>query len=370
MSHPREEWLALEATGDLGWWRAALLRRHLAACPECAARIREYAGLSAELRAIEAPEPPAGLSAHILAAISLQQNASYRPRPAWAWIATSAVAALALVVVGYEFRAPEPSPVARDIRPTTPVIPAPAPTANTTPDEQAKNSVAPAVTARVVYTDLNQAEAARDKAFLAALATRQPAQVTEVLTRWTDAADQQQRVLPRTLGGARAEVLRTHSLPGRVEIVTLPGAPLQIVGAQASFAEGRLIDPTVEVKNTGTAALKDFQVVWVFRDASGNEYRGRITQGRRNVAAGERVQIAENLAFETSRTGPEAEIVSARVFLRSAEFADARVWVPERKALEAHSVGQFLPMAPGTHDLLASYRQHGMSALLAQLNQR
>ena len=366
MNHPREEWLALEATGDLSWWRRALLRRHLAVCSECAAQVREFAALSAELRGLESPEPPAGLPAHVLAAISLQDDSAVRrPKPALAWISVSAVAALALLVVGYELPAPEPSPVARNIRPTTPQVPVPSPA----PDEPKSNDVAPGV-ARAVYTDLGVAEAARDKAYLAALASHQPAQVKEVLARWTEAADQQQRVKLRPLAGARAEILRTHSLPGRVEIVRLADAPLEIVSAQASFAEGRLIDPAVEVRNAGAASVREFQLVWVFRDASGAEYLGRISPARRTVGPGEHVMVAENLALETSKTGPDAEIVSARVFLRSAGFSDARVWVPERKALEAHNVGQFLPLPKGTQDLLVAYRQHGMQALLAQLSPR
>ncbi len=365
MSHPREEWLALEATGDLSWWRAALVRRHVAACADCAVRVQEYSGLSTQLRGLPGIEPPTGLSAQVLAAVSLNHDSAIpRPRLVPAWMALSAVAALALLTVGVsiELRAPIPSPVVARTRPTAPEVTA-------RPTLETPRAPEPEVRP-VVFTDLNQAEAARDRAYLAALATRQPGSVVATLERWTDTAEQQQRTQLRPLAGPRAEILRSHALPGRVEIVALPGAPLQIVSARASFSEGRLLDPSVEVRNTGGRPVKDFQIVWTFRDAAGGEYRARLAAARRAVAPGQQVALADALAFETGRTGPEAEIVSVRVFLRSAEFTDAQVWVPERKALEARGVGQFLPLSQESQRLWAAYRRNGAQALLAELPQK
>ena len=222
----------------------------------------------------------------------------------------------------------------------------------------------------VGFTDLNQAEAARDRAYLKALATRQPAGVASTLERWTDTAEQQQKIQLHPLAGARAEILRSHALPGRVEIVSFPGAPLEIVSARASLSEGRLLDPSVEVRNTGARSVKDFQIVWTFRDAAGAEYRARIAVARRAVAPGEKAALSETLAFETGRSGPEAEIVGVRVFLRSAEFTDAQIWVPERKTLEARGVGQFLPLSQESQRLWAAYRRSGVQALLAELPQK
>lgn len=370
MSHPREELLALEATGDLSWWRAALVRRHVAACADCAARMQEYAGLSTELHRLPAPEPPPGLSAQVLAAVSLNQDSAMpRPRLVPAWMALSAVAALALlVVVGTVGVVQIPTPVVArpTMEPPGPVVI----TEGTAPPIKGDWLESHRSVARPVFTDLNQAEAARDRIYLAALAARQPGGVASTLERWTATAEQQQRTQLRPLAGPRAEILRSHALPGRVEIVRLPAAPLEIVSAHVSLSEGRLLDPVVEVRNTGARAVKDFQIVWTFRDAAGGEYRARITSVRRSVAPGQRTSLVETLAFETGRSGPEAEIVGVRVFLRSAEFTDAQVWVPERKTLEARGVGQFLPLSQESQRLWAAYRRNGVQALLAELPQK
>lgn len=370
MSHPREEWLALEATGDLSWWRAALVRRHVAACADCAARVQEYAGLSTDLHGLPSPEPPPGFSAEVLAAVSLNQDSAIsRPRLVPAWMAVSAVAALALlVVVGVEHSTPTQSPVVAGTQPTAPEAAAPQPSAETAP--AAEHSPSPSARPAAVFTDLNQAEAARDRAYLAALATRQPGTVAQTLERWTDAAEQNQKSLPRIVAGARAELLRSHALPGRVEIVSFPEAPLEIVSARASFSEGRVLDPTVEVRNNAARPVKAFQVIWTFREAGGAEYCARIGVVRGALAPGGLTATGGSLVYESPRTGSDAEIVSARVFLRSVEFVNAQVWVPERKTLEARGVGQFLPLSQESQRLWAAYRSKGVQALLAALPQK
>lgn len=54
-------WLALSAAGLLEASEERQLREHAAQCAECAAELEQYAALSAEMRALPVPNPPAGL---------------------------------------------------------------------------------------------------------------------------------------------------------------------------------------------------------------------------------------------------------------------------------------------------------------------
>ncbi len=224
---------------------------------------------------------------------------------------------------------------------------------------------------------INRAEASRDRRYLESLAASSgPSGVARRLEQWSEVWEQQAEISPRTLSGPRAESLRSHAVPARVEIVNLPAAPLEILSAAASFSEGRFVDPAVEVRNIGPRAISDFQFVWVFRDASGAEFRGR-TSGRGWEAAGrarmpalgrgERVQVPESLVFEAARRNRETEIVSARVILRAVEFADGQVWVPERAVLDSLHLGNFLPPSSETTRLWHAYRQRGPQGLMAEL---
>lgn len=228
---------------------------------------------------------------------------------------------------------------------------------------------------------INQAEAARDRRFLETLAARGgPGSLVRELERLAAVWQRQSEISPRTLAGPRAELLRSHAVTSPVEVVRLPGAPMEIVSAGASFAEGRVVDPVVEVRNTGNRAITDFQIVWVFRDSSGMEFRGRTgtrasglgsgrnARRRPPLGPGESASISESLVFEAERQKREVEIVSARVFVRAVEFAEGRVWVPERSALESLGLEIFLPPSSETTRLWHSYRQRGPQALMAELS--
>src|SRR5262249_26066846 len=127
---------------------------------------------------------------------------------------------------------------------------------------------------QAVPRDLVGAESERDRRYLASL--RGTHKVVTALERWEQDAAQQTKNAPRLMGGQRAEFLRSHALPAPVEIVAMPGSPLQLLSASVSASEGRLIDPTVEVRNASSHPVRKFELVWVFRNASGAEFRGRI----------------------------------------------------------------------------------------------
>ena len=60
---------------------------------------------------------------------------------------------------------------------------------------------------------------------------------------------------------------------------------------------------------------------------------------------------------------PESALTTARVFVRSATTANEGVWVPARAVLEAHRLGEFLPLPAETARLLDEYRRSGVQAL-------
>ncbi len=134
MRHPREQWLALAATGDLGWWRGMLVRRHTARCTGCAARAAEYGGLARELAALQVPEPPPGLVAAVVAQTSVRAaQAEARATGALSFVlrarsfaAVAVVLVLALLLLqsrsGLEPRTTDLSPRTSVLSPRTSVL--------------------------------------------------------------------------------------------------------------------------------------------------------------------------------------------------------------------------------------------------------
>lgn len=344
MTHPREEILALAAASDLPMFSAWQTSRHLANCDECRAIVESYAQMRVELSALPVPEPPADLTASILANVPREARTSRPAIPWFAWTAASAVAVAAIALVTLNPPPVVEAPPQIQARSTTPALKPALP-------EPPPVTIPAAAVPAPKFATLEDAEKDRDLRYLNLNVAAKPADID----RWATAAPAQNLHLPSPVVGARAEMLRTHALPGKVEIVALPDSPIQIISAEALFAEGHLIDPVVTIRNTGSRPIKDCQLVWVVRDASGNEYRGSIVTGNKPLAPGAHAKYEQSIVLEPERRSAETQIASARVFVRSAKTADT-VWVPERTALEARNLGGVIPLPPAMLQVLAQYR--------------
>jgi hypothetical protein len=391
MNHPKEELLALSAGGDLPWWSAWQVRRHLRSCEECRDTQTSYANMRVGLSALPAPEPPADLAAAILARIPRAvDRARVRFSPFGALAATAALAAAGVfaVLVMPRFEAPVPVPGLAHLGPAPPVLPITSVPASEPGSPEASKQIVterpqPPTSQLPTFATVDEAEAARDLRYLASFAPSSPLSESPknnpVLDQWVDRVQSEKRAanrhLPTPVAGLRAEMLRSHALSARVEVISLPGSPLEIVSAEALFAEGRLIDPTVEVRNVSSRVIRNCEIVWVFRDQSGAEFRGRLmASGKSKVLQpGMRAKLSETIVLEAEK-GPERkapELAAAKVFVRSATIGKGvtatamndSVWVPDRATLEARHLGDFVPLPPQTARLLDEYRKSGVQAL-------
>ena len=354
MNHPREELLALHAGGDLPMWSAWRVRRHMAACTDCREIVDGYAQMRVEISALPVPEPPANLARMILASVPRSADDRQESRSVgWlGWTAAAAVAALGVVAVlprialedapQFIVRAPKAPNVEKTPAPSHIITPVILP------------AVAPAPVAVAKFTTVAAAEEDRDSRYLTALR-----KTSQDPGRWGNPT------VPQLVVGARAELLRGHALPGKVEVVKLPGSPVEIVRAEAFFAEGKLIDPSVEIRNVSSRPIANYELIWTVRDASGNEFRGKIASGK-TLAPGARAHLSETIVLEPARKGADTEIATARVFVRSATAADG-VWVPERTALAANHLDSIVPLTTPIEQAYNAYLREIQSAHAAHV---
>ncbi len=100
-----KNYVTLLHDGRLGATDAEAVRRHLEACPSCAAEKRRLERLDAVMREYDAPKPSAALNGRILAAVAANAPAktgkTHAPRAKilrmWRWAVPAAVAAAALL---------------------------------------------------------------------------------------------------------------------------------------------------------------------------------------------------------------------------------------------------------------------------------
>jgi hypothetical protein len=121
MTHPKEQDLALYATGDTGFVDKIQLTRHLRACDECLQTVQEYRSLSAELSDLDldlanwdslAAEMKANIHVGLEAGACVRKPQTVRPlnffntRMAVATASLLTLAAAALLLKQPKFAAP------------------------------------------------------------------------------------------------------------------------------------------------------------------------------------------------------------------------------------------------------------------------
>ncbi len=107
------------ADGELGWGAGWRIRRHLAACPACAAEVAETRRLDSRVRAWRDVSAPAGLQGRLAAALVSAPSASLPRRPAVARRAAVGLAGVAAAAVAFFWLLPgqpgRPAPVMADV---------------------------------------------------------------------------------------------------------------------------------------------------------------------------------------------------------------------------------------------------------------
>ncbi len=225
---------------------------------------------------------------------------------------------------------------------------------------------------------ITQAESARDRRFLQALLREGgSARLLAALEKRAgqgEASGEAVQGGPRTLAGEAAERARALAELADFRVVQFAGAPLEIMAARARVYQGGLADPSLEVRNVSNAVVADFQVAWVLRGAFGSEFRAASLAGATKLTASGFPLPSGALLMWSNPTVLEignaaGSILSGRVYLRAVQFADGRIWVPERSALEAAALGPVAGTSPELFRLLSLYRSRGMVAVLSELRQ-
>jgi anti-sigma factor RsiW len=91
--------LLLDQSGELGWWRARALRRHLAACPACQAYRRSLTELAATVAPHLEEEPNPFLVRRVIRVVGEQPAPTPAWQPSYARVAACAAVVLLLATV-------------------------------------------------------------------------------------------------------------------------------------------------------------------------------------------------------------------------------------------------------------------------------
>jgi hypothetical protein len=149
-----------------------------------------------------------------------------------------------------------------------------------------------------------------------------------------------------------------------------PDAPVEPVEGWAQLAGNEVRAPRVQVLNKSDKAVKYVELGWLVRDRTGQQYLAAslpAADPALYLPAGRTARVLQETALRFSRSGQPMSIQGMTGFVSEVEFADGKVWVPNRQNLENAQLLKVLPPSNEEQRLSDLYRSKGIGALIEEL---
>jgi hypothetical protein len=124
--------------------------------------------------------------------------------------------------------------------------------------------------------------------------------------------------------------------------------------------------------NRSRKPVRYVEIGWIVKDAEGKEFlAGSVPASESDLllTPGQTGRALQDTALRFSRNaGEPVSIASMTGFVSQVEFADGRVWVPNRAALQSSGLLRVVAPSPEEQRLVDLYRTKGLSAVVEELH--
>lgn len=215
-------------------------------------------------------------------------------------------------------------------------------------------------------------EARRDRRYLAALLdTGRLSELREELNFGL------QDLNPSQLGlelfrHAGAGAPRSREQPVSVGAVAFPSSPVKPLGGDAQIFGNEVRDSRLQVQNTSSRSVKDFEVGWIIRDERGRSFIAGSVPSAMQLAPVETANITQPGTLRFSHpSGTPMAVDALLAFVHDVEFSDGKLWIPTRvditQATSDPILRRALASSPEQQRLADIYRHKGMGGLQEEL---
>jgi hypothetical protein len=149
-----------------------------------------------------------------------------------------------------------------------------------------------------------------------------------------------------------------------------PDAPVEPVEGWAQLAGNEVRAPRIQVLNKSDKAVKYVELAWLVRDQKGQQYMAAslpAADPALHLLPGRTASVLQETALRFSRSGQPVSIQGMTGFVSEVEFADGKVWIPNRQNLENALLLKVLPPSNEEQRLSDLYRIKGIGALIEEL---
>jgi len=149
-----------------------------------------------------------------------------------------------------------------------------------------------------------------------------------------------------------------------------PGSPVEPVQGFAQVAGNEARAPMIVVRNASAKPVKYVELGWVVGDAAGHEYlAGSLPSPNLTfyLPAGNTARLEQESTLDFSSGGQPVSVRQMTGFISQVEFADGKVWVPNRQDMENPMLRKVLAPSAEEQRLSDLYRRRGVGALVEEL---
>jgi hypothetical protein len=149
-----------------------------------------------------------------------------------------------------------------------------------------------------------------------------------------------------------------------------PDSPVEPVEGSLLIAGNEARTPVIDVRNRSGKAVKYVELGWVLTDPAGHYYMAGSmpsTDANFSLAPGATGRVRQDSTLDFSSGGQPVSIQTMTGFVTQVEFADGKVWVPNRRNLEDPFLAKVLAPSIEEERLASLYVRKGVDAVVEEL---
>ena len=149
-----------------------------------------------------------------------------------------------------------------------------------------------------------------------------------------------------------------------------PDSPVEPIKGAARISGNEARAPHIEVRNNSNRPVKYVEMGWIVSDSSGKQYMaGSLPSADSDLVLppGRSARLLQETTLNFSAKGQPVNVSKMVGFVNQVEFADGKIWVPNRQNLDNTLLLKVLPPSAEEQRLTDIYRKRGIDGLAAEL---
>ena len=150
-----------------------------------------------------------------------------------------------------------------------------------------------------------------------------------------------------------------------------PDSPVQPLDGDVRIAGNEAKAPRIEVRNRSSKAIRYFEIGWIVKDSHGKDFWAASVPASGadlNLQPGQTGRALQDTSLRFSKgQGEPVAIQGTTGFVSQVEYADGKIWVPDRTSLESAQLLTVLAPSLEEQRLTDLYRKKGVHALIEDL---